>query len=169
MVINQIDEAEKRDIKINVDHLAEILKVKVFATNAKKNIGLDGIKKAVKNAEFKSTEEISFEVPLEQKEIVNRIAEQTQEPNQYRVWTLLAANNYLGKLNNINEILKQEDVNCHVPKRLQVQETIRRYQNIDKVLSKTIIEKPAFKEMLTEKLDKVLVHKFAPHFSSFNL
>lgn len=160
MVINQIDEAEKRDIKINVDHLAEILKVKVFATNAKKNIGLDGIKKAVKNAEFKSTEEISFEVPLEQKEIVNRIAEQTQEPNQYRVWTLLAANNYLGKLNNINEILKQEDVNCHVPKRLQVQETIRRYQNIDNVLSKTIIEKPAFKEMLTEKLDKVLVHKF---------
>ena len=43
-----------------------------------------------------------------------------------------------------------------VPKRLQVQETIRRYQQIDGIISQTISKKPQFKELLTEKLDKVL-------------
>ena len=41
-----------------------------------------------------------------------------------------------------------------VPKRLQVQETIRRYQQIDGIISQTISKKPQFKELLTEKLDK---------------
>ena len=45
-----------------------------------------------------------------------------------------------------------------VPKRLQVQETIRRYQQIDGYMSQIISKKPQFKELLTEKLDKVLVH-----------
>ncbi|WP_312324813.1 ferrous iron transport protein B, partial [Soonwooa sp.] len=159
MVINQIDEAEKREINIDIKKLSELLNVPVFKSNAKKNIGLEEIKKAVKNSEFTTTEKISFEIPVEQKEIVTRISDQTHEANQYRVWTLLAANNYIGKLNNINEILKKEDVSCHVPKRLQVQETIRRYQVIDEVLSQIVQKKPAFKELLTEKLDKVLVHK----------
>ncbi len=159
MVINQIDEAEKREINIDIKKLSELLNVPVFKSNAKKNIGLEDIKKAIKNSEFTTTEKISFEIPVEQKEIVTRISDQTHEANQYRVWTLLAANNYIGKLNNINEILKKEDVSCHVPKRLQVQETIRRYQVIDEVLSQIVQKKPAFKELLTEKLDKVLVHK----------
>lgn len=47
-----------------------------------------------------------------------------------------------------------------VPKRLQTQETIRRYQKIDGVISKVLSKKPQFKELLTEKLDKVLVHPF---------
>ncbi|WP_300672552.1 ferrous iron transport protein B [Soonwooa sp.] len=160
MVINQIDEAEKRDIFIDTQKLSDLLKVKVFTTNAKKNLGLDEIKKAVKNASFSTTEKLSFEIPVEQKEIVTHISDQTHEANQYRVWTLLAANNYIGKLNNINEILKKEDTSCHVPKRLQVQETIRRYQWIDGILEEILDKKPAFKELLTEKLDKLLVHKF---------
>lgn len=159
MVINQIDEAEKREINIDIKKLSELFNVPVFKSNAKKNIGLEDIKKAIKNSEFTTTEKISFEIPVEQKEIVTRISEQTDEANQYRVWTLLAADNYIGQLSNINEILKKEDVSCHVPKRLQVQETIRRYQVIDDMLSQVVQKKPAFKELLTEKLDKVLVHK----------
>ncbi|MFW2134810.1 ferrous iron transport protein B [Chryseobacterium sp. TY4] len=159
MVINQIDEAEKREINIDIKKLSELLNVPVFKSNAKKNIGLEDIKKAIKNSEFTTTEKISFEIPVEQKEIVTRISEHTDEANQYRVWTLLAADNYIGQLSNINEILKKEDVSCHVPKRLQVQETIRRYQVIDNMLSQVVQKKTAFKELLTEKLDKVLVHK----------
>ncbi|MGL6039390.1 MAG: ferrous iron transport protein B [Soonwooa sp.] len=159
MVINQIDEAEKREINIDIKKLSELLNVPVFKSNAKKNIGLEDIKKAIKNSEFTTTEKISFEIPVEQKEIVTRISEQTDEANQYRVWTLLAADNYIGQLSNIHEILKKEDVSCHVPKRLQVQETIRRYQVIDDMLSQVVQKKTAFKELLTEKLDKVLVHK----------
>jgi hypothetical protein len=43
-------------------------------------------------------------------------------------------------------LLNQEDRKCMVPKRLQVQETIRRYQKIDKIISQIISKKPQFKE-----------------------
>jgi len=51
-------------------------------------------------------------------------------------------------------------VKCLVPKRLQTQETIRRYQNIDKIIAKVLHKKPQYRELLTEKFDKILVHKF---------
>src|SRR5690606_10005347 len=51
-----------------------------------------------------------------------------------------------------------DEVKCLVPKRLQTQETIRRYQEIDKIIAKVLAKKPQFKELLTEKLDKILVH-----------
>ena len=44
MVINQIDEAEKREINIDIKKLSELLNVPVFKSNAKKNIGLEEIK-----------------------------------------------------------------------------------------------------------------------------
>jgi ferrous iron transport protein B len=72
----------------------------------------------------------------------------------------LAADTYLGKIENIHEIITQEDSKCSVPKRLQITETVRRYQNIDKITSQITEKKPQLKELLTEKLDKILVHKF---------
>lgn len=160
MVVNQIDEAEKRDIKIDINQLSSLLGVKILTTNAKKNIGIDNIKEAVFKKEFSKADTIGFEIPIQQKTIIDKISEKTSEQNLYRIWTLLAAENYLGKINNIREILNQEQLKCEMPKRLQVQETIRRYQNIDEVLGKVLEKKAAFKELLTEKLDKVLVHPF---------
>ena len=48
------------------------------------------------------------------------------------------------------EQLNQEMVKCLVPKRLQVQETIRRYQNIDKILPEFFSKKKQEKKLLTE-------------------
>ena len=56
--------------------------------------------------------------------------------------------------------MNQDEIKCLVPKRLQTQETIRRYQNIDRIITKVLSKKPNFKELLTEKLDKILVHQF---------
>ena len=87
-----------------------------------------------------------------------KISRQINKTNFYKVWTLIAADTYLGKLESVKTQLNQEDRKCMVPKRLQVQETIRRYQQIDGYMSQIISKKPQFKELLTEKLDKVLVH-----------
>ena len=63
-------------------------------------------------------------------------------------------------METVKEQMNDDQVKCLVPKRLQTQETIRRYQNIDKIISKVLSKKIQFKELLTEKLDKVLVHQF---------
>ena len=97
---------------------------------------------------------------MEQRAVVHKIASQTHEKNPYKVWTLLSSETYLGKLDTLDDKLNENDTKCIVPKRLQTQETIRRYQNIDKTVQKVVSKTPQFKELFTEKLDKLLVHKF---------
>ena len=160
LVVNQVDEAEKRGIKIDISKLSKILNIPVFETNAKQNIGIESVREAVFTNQFKVSDNNSFEIPLEQKALVYKVSSNTSEKNLYKIWTLLAADTYLGKIENIHEIITQEDSKCSVPKRLQITETVRRYQNIDKITAQITEKKPQLKELLTEKLDKVLVHKF---------
>lgn len=158
MVVNQIDEAEKRGIKINTDELSKKLNVDIFRTNAKEHLGIDEVREAIFKNQFKKTSQSTFEIPIEQKGLVYKIAENTKDHNLYKIWTLLAADTYLGKIERINEIITQEDAKCNVPKRLQIQETVRRYQNIDKIIVETTEKIPQRKQLLTEKLDRILVH-----------
>ncbi|MFC6269653.1 ferrous iron transport protein B [Frigoriflavimonas asaccharolytica] len=160
LVVNQIDQSERRGVTLEVEKLAELLNVKIIRTNAKKNIGLDELRESIFNNEFRKASQVSFEIPLEQKGLIFKILSNTKEHNQYKVWTLLASDTYLGKLESVEEKISKEDAKCLVPKRLQTQETIRRYQNIDKIISQVVHKKAQFKELLTEKLDRVLVHPF---------
>ena len=63
-----------------------------------------------------------------------------------------------GKLESVKTQLNQEDRKCMVPKRLQVQETIRRYQQIDGIITQTISKNLSSRNFSPKKLDKILVH-----------
>ena len=160
LVVNQIDQAERRGVNIDLEALSKELGVTVLQSNAKKNQGIEEIRAEIYKSSFTVSEKASFEVPVEQKGLVFKIFSATKESNQYKIWTLLSSETYLGKLETVHEQINDDEVKCLVPKRLQTQETIRRYKNIDRIISKVLSKKPQFKELLTEKLDKVLVHQF---------
>ncbi len=160
LVVNQIDQAERRGINIDLERLSKELNVTVLRTNAKQNLGIEQLRDEIHQNTFTVSDKISFEIPLEQKGLVFKILSGTKQANQYKVWTLLSSDTYLGKLETVKEQMNSDEVKCLVPKRLQTQETIRRYQNIDKIIAKVLSKEPQFKELLTEKLDRVLVHKF---------
>ena len=158
VVLNQMDLAEKRGLHIDSKKLEILIGNRILETNAKANIGIEEIRNAISNNEFSASDKAFFDIPSENLGLVFKISRQINEKNFYKVWTLIAADTYLGKLESVKTQLNQEDRKCMVPKRLQVQETIRRYQQIDGYMSQIISKKPQFKELLTEKLDKVLVH-----------
>ena len=158
VVLNQMDLAEKRGLHIDSKKLEALIGNRILETNAKANIGIEEIRNAIRNNEFSVSDKAFFDIPSENLGLVFKISRQINETNFYKVWTLIAADTYLGKLESVKTQLNQEDRKCMVPKRLQVQETIRRYQQIDGYMSQIISKKPQFKELLTEKLDKVLVH-----------
>ena len=158
VVLNQMDLAEKRGLLIDSKKLETLIGNRILETNAKANIGIEEIRNAIRNNEFSVSDKAFFDIPSENLGLVFKISRQINEKNFYKVWTLIAADTYLGKLESVKTQLNQEDRKCMVPKRLQVQETIRRYQQIDGYMSQIISKKPQFKELLTEKLDKVLVH-----------
>ena len=138
LVVNQIDQSERRGITLQLDKLSELLQVKVIRTNAKKNLGIEEIREAIFRNDFSLSSQVSFEIPLEQKGLIFKILSHTKEHNQYKIWTLLASDTYLGKLETVEEQITKEDAKCLVPKRLQTQETIRRYQNIDKIIANVL-------------------------------
>lgn len=140
LVINQIDEAEKRGITIDIDHLAKDLGVKVLKVSAKENRGIEELKFSIFNDEFQSLENSSFIIPSEQK---NKL-----QNTDYPSWVQLLSDEGLAKEKGIT------------PKRLQVQETVRRYQQIDGIIQGAISQKKQPQQLLTEKLDRLLVHPF---------
>ncbi|MBD3904386.1 ferrous iron transport protein B [Chryseobacterium sp. Ch-15] len=144
LVLNQIDQAERRGIHIDVEKLSQALNINIIQTNAKEQIGIEAIKEAVFTNDFVNSEKQNFEIPAEHKNLIDKNSE-----NEYQSWI----NFTLGK----NSESESKNI---VPKRLQVQETVRRYQNVDKILADVITKKAQFKELLTERLDKILVHKF---------
>ena len=160
LIVNQIDQAERRGISINLEELSKELGVKVLQTNAKENLGIDELREAIFNHDFIISDQISFEIPFEQKNLVFKVLEETKEKNQYKIWTLLSSDTYLGNLKSVKEQMNDDEVKCLVPKRLQTQETIRRYQTIDKIIAKVFSKKTQFKELLTEKLDQISVRQF---------
>ena len=138
VVLNQMDQAERRGITIDIAKLEEFLKVKIIATNAKSNEGIDELKKEILHKNFKIANEISFDIPFEQKAIIDRLLQNSDKNNQYKIWTMLSSDTNLGKVSSLHDQLNENDVKCIVPKRLQTQETIRRYQNIDKIVTETV-------------------------------
>lgn len=140
LVINQIDEAEKRGITIDIDHLAKDLGVKVLKVSAKENRGIEELKSSIFNDEFQSLQNSSFIIPSEQK---NKL-----QNTDYPSWVQLLSDEGLAKEKGIT------------PKRLQVQETVRRYQQIDGIIQGAISQKKQPQQLLTEKLDRLLVHPF---------
>jgi ferrous iron transport protein B len=160
LVVNQIDQAERRGINIDIQKFSEALGIKIIQTNAKEHIGINEIKEAVLNNEFTKADKISFETPNEHKDFIQKLTSHKSFENEYKAWMSLSLGTDLGRIESIIGLMNEPDSKSLVPKRLQVQETVRRYQKVDKILSNVITKKPQFKELLTEKLDKVLVHKF---------
>ena len=160
LVVNQIDQAERRGITIDILKFSEALGIKIIQTNAKEQIGIDDLKEAVLHNEFVKTGRISFETPVEHKDFIQKLVSHKGFDNEYKAWMSLSLGTDLGRIESIVGLMEEPDSKSLVPKRLQVQETVRRYQAVDKILADVISKKPQFKELLTEKLDKVLVHKF---------
>ncbi len=160
LVVNQIDQAERRGITIDIPKFSEALGIKIIQTNAKEQIGIDDLKEAVLHNEFVKTDRISFETPNEHKDFIQKLASHKGFDNEYKAWMSLSLGADLGRIESIVGLIEEPESKSRVPKRLQVQETVRRYQNVDRILADVISKKPQFKELLTEKLDKVLVHKF---------
>lgn len=159
LVVNQIDQAERRGINIDIEKFSKALNIKIIQTNAKEQLGIETIREAVLNNDFVSISEPAFEIPAEHKDFVQKVYAHKGFDNRYKAWMSISVGTDVKKISEASDLIHDPDSKSWVPKRLQVQETVRRYQNVDKILSDVISKKAQFKELLTEKLDKVLVHK----------
>ncbi len=159
MLINQIDVAEKRGYVFDIDAMQSILETKVIVSNAKKNQGIEQLKQAIHQLQFRVASNVRFQIPKEHEALLRSVSPIPSKITDYIAWVKLATldpQNYLFQ----EEVGHWKKNNVWVPKRLQVQETYRRYADIDEALPKVRQKKLTLTDRLNDKIDHVLVHPF---------
>ncbi|WP_238784125.1 ferrous iron transport protein B [Blattabacterium cuenoti] len=166
-VLNMLDEAKKKGISINIEELKKILKIEIVLINARKGIGLNKVKIKIKNLNNKKTKKTYFFNPGLHYSLAINDVKNNYKVNTYQAWFYLSHNKKLLKEDSLlHEIKKKYNI---IPKRLQIKETLDRYEEIKKILSKTVSElipdkKKTYLEF-SKKIDNYLiVHPFWGYF-----
>ncbi|MGJ5642902.1 ferrous iron transport protein B [Formosa sp. S-31] len=160
LVINMADRMAKRGISLDIPFLENQLKTKIAVVSTRKNQGVDHLKELITNYRDLSTTPCLNASEID-KEYFNRL--QHAFPNQllYKLWLVITQDVNFGKTNR-NEFDAVSDFKTKSKtdlKRLQQQETIKRYQFINNTLKagQTIDSSKA--KGLRAQLDRILTHK----------
>ncbi len=165
LALNMSDLLPKEGIEIDVDVLSKRLGISVVPISGRYGQNLEALKETVfglKRSDSNGTELFYQPSPLERK-VVSRLIEELGFHNTYR--TLLFAHHYqrlpfLTQENKeaIERICREEHFE---DLRLQINETMRRYDIFTPFLQKAIQKTGPKTSSLTDKLDPIITHKIA--------
>ncbi|WP_238784309.1 FeoB small GTPase domain-containing protein [Blattabacterium cuenoti] len=165
--LNMLDEAIKKGISINIEKLRKILITEIVLINARKGIGLNKMKIKIKNLNQKTKTNYFFFNPGIHYSLAINDVKNNYKVNTYQAWYYLAHDKkFLKKNCLLNKIKKKYNI---IPKRLQIKETLDRYEEIGKIFSIIVSEFLSEKEKncleFSKKIDNYLVlHPFWGYF-----
>ncbi|MFY7810153.1 MAG: ferrous iron transport protein B [Flavobacterium sp.] len=140
LIINMEDIMLQKKIKIDLELLQELLKTKISLISTRNNKGLGELLKNIENYK-----EISTSKTIDLRSLNQEFFRKIDSENIYENWLKIA-----------NE---PTDDNKNLIKKIQHQETIKRYQYIQEILKQTYLKVPTEQTEFTSKLDKILTHK----------
>lgn len=175
VALNMIDELESNGISVDIEKLSKELGVPVVATSASKKIGInDLVKKTIEtiNMNEKATNKINYGQILQRE--ISRLKSFIEEnikglpyPGEWIAIKLLEKDPYvidiINKYENSNIIHEversiEEITNSSMEPELQIVD--KRYNFIGKVVKKSITKPNEYIETTTDKIDKILTHKW---------
>jgi len=151
LVVNMIDAAKKRGIKIDTKKLEEKIGCQVYAVSAKTGDGLDILKVAINNETPKTNSEIEsylLDIPAEDFSVYS-IKEGFKRP--FRAFLDIIVN----KKDEVVKSLSGTGITSH---KLRVNESILRYKTINTYLEDVYQEDKTTASDLSSKLDKWFLH-----------
>ncbi len=168
LVINMADRMSRKGITLDIPLLEKELNTKIALISARKNQGIDALKKLIESygslSKTPCVNALSF-AP----EYFDRLQKTFPNESLYKLWLVITQDVNFRKIDKQDiEIAPDFKIKSESElKRLQQKETIKRYQFINNVLKKglTVDEKAA--TGMRAKLDRVLTHKFWGYFIFF--
>ena len=160
LVINMSDRMNRKGISIDAEKMEELLQAKVALVSARKNEGIDALKKHITSYKNISTAPCVSIASIDQEYFFS--LERTF-PNQslYKLWLVITQDVNFARIER--QKMEAQDAN-HMRsrsflKRLQQKETIKRYQYINNVLKACYNKDSAKATGLRGRLDRILTHK----------
>ena len=160
LVINMADQMDRKGISIDIDKLKKELKSEIVLISARKNRGIENLKKEIENYSNWNIDPISNISDKIDAEFFNEIKTTFSEQSLYKSWLLITQQKYCKFL--LKDQHKKIDTfksNVEKIKKYQHKETIYRYQKINEILKKTYKVDKSKATDLRSKLDSVLTHK----------
>jgi ferrous iron transport protein B len=160
LAINMADEMEKKGISIDLDTLQKELKSDVVLLSARKNTGIDELRKRILNPNVSSNEALANFSERMDKEFFKKIKNNFKELPLYKAWLYITQCNDLSIFNEDyqKKIEKLREDENKLSK-LQHRETVLRYQFINNILKNAYKKDPTKATDLRSKLDKILMHR----------
>lgn len=160
LVINMSDQMKRKGISIDVDLLEQELKTDVVLISARKNIGIDTLKKVLLHPKYIKTEAFATYSKRMDSVFFTKVVTELKNHSLYKAWLLITQCNDLSTLPKQEQIAIEsfrEDENKLA--RLQHKETVLRYAKINDILKKTYKVDQQKATTLRARLDKVLTHR----------
>ncbi len=169
LALNMIDVAESQGIVINSMKLARELNVEVAEVNAKKGIGLNGLRLSV-NKTLETNYNSNDSLPMDyDREMVEEIKEKYGDTDDYHALLWLAEHDNLRQFDTkqrvgFDEIQEKYHWNTQD---FQSKETMARYSQLAEIVDNCLHEVPAEEQEVntwTDRLDKIFLHRFWGYF-----
>lgn len=173
VALNMIDEAEDRNIKFDIKTLSQKLGAPVVPTVASKRKGIDElIKKSIelmeKNMDYKASISYGENIDKEVEKLKGFLNNKDLEyPSQWIAVKLLEGDKYIYELIDKNEGLNRSDdfknMIHHIKNNTEDYEleiVDKRYAFVSSIADLTVMLPDEAVETITDKIDKVLIHKW---------
>ena len=158
LVINMADRMADKGISLDIPFLEEQLKTKIALISSRKSQGIEELKDLIVTYKSISTEPC-LNASVIDKEYFNNLQKAFPDLLLYKLWLVITQD--VNFLNLERKEIQSSFTKSHSElKRLQQQETIKRYQFINDVLKQGLTIDSSIAKDFRSKLDRVLTHKF---------
>ena len=160
LVINMSDQMIRKGITIDIDALKMELKSEIVLISARKNLGIDALKREIENYENWNTEPIANISDKIDTAFFEDIKTTFPEFSLYKSWLLITQQQNCGFLSGeLDDKITAFSTDKEKIKKYQHKETIYRYQIINEILKKTYSVDKNEATDLRSKLDRILTHR----------
>ncbi|WP_299213427.1 ferrous iron transport protein B [uncultured Aquimarina sp.] len=168
LVINMADRMKRKGISLDIPLLEKELNTKIALVSARKNQGIDELKKLILSYTSLPTKPCVNALTFDP-EYFDRLKKAFPNQSLYKLWLVITQDVNFRKIDKQKpsvapdfEIKSESEL-----KRFQQKETIKRYQFINGVLKKGLVVDEKAATGMRAKLDRVLTHKFWGYFIFF--
>ncbi len=169
LVLNMSDFARLRGLEIDAAKLSDMLGVPVVATNARKKVGIENLRKAILH-EFRKPFKTFLDIAdFTSSEMIESVQKMFPDKSHYGAFQLINNETGISHFETIQakkEEIKKLIVKHHFDKhKTQSEETIARYKAINDVIKEcVVINEEEKKKSVTARVDKILTHKVWGYF-----
>ncbi|MGR3808934.1 ferrous iron transport protein B [Jiulongibacter sp. NS-SX5] len=162
LALNMLDSALEQGIEVDSLKMSGILGVPVVEINAREGIGVEGLKLEIfKQSQNPSIHENVSVLSEDYQSLAKEVQDDFKIDNSYLALQYLTQSQKLTFLGFENQKKLQSIAKSRSfdPDRFQSNDTIKRYADIGETLAQSVQQVGIRKESITEKMDKVLLHK----------